>query len=97
MNAPYADVARDAFDPRQFPLFADAQYAEPGFPLHRFDPDTPIDWIWGLELGAGSPVLVASDLVFTSSASARIYRANSNGAACHGSLHQAIINAVCSN
>ncbi len=90
----YTDVARDAFDPRRFPLFAEMQYAQPGFPLRRFDPDADIDWIWGLDLASGAPVLVAFDLVFASSPSTRIYRANSNGAACHTSVHQAIVNGI---
>ena len=94
VKARYSDVARDALDPRRFPLFAEMQYAQPGFPLRRFDPDAHIDWIWGLDLASGAPVLVAFDLVFASSPSTRIYRANSNGAACHTSVHQAIVNGI---
>ena len=95
VNARYSDVAREALDPRSFPLFAEAQYAAPDFPLRRFDPDATSDWIWGLDVTSGAPVLVAFDLVFASSRSDRIYRANSNGAACHSDVRQAIVNGIC--
>jgi ribosomal protein S12 methylthiotransferase accessory factor len=95
VTARYTDIVGEALDPRLFPLFAEAQYAAPDFPLARFDPDTPIEWVWGLDLAAGTPILVAADLVFASRAPASIYQANSNGAACHASLPQAVVNGLC--
>ena len=92
--ARYSDVAGNALDPRLFPLFDDSQYAAPDFPLSRFDPDALTDWVWGLDVLKGRPLLVAADLVFGTRAPGRIYQANSNGAACHHSLVQAVLNGI---
>jgi thiazole/oxazole-forming peptide maturase SagD family component len=95
VQARFVDVAAEALDPRSFPLYADEQYDEPGFPLQRFDPKRSIEWVWGVDLTAGgAPVLVAADLVFGSRGAARLFHANSNGAACHSSLLHAAINAI---
>jgi thiazole/oxazole-forming peptide maturase SagD family component len=95
VNAPYFRVADQALDPRRIASYDDAQYDAPDFPLRRFDPDAPIDWIWGLDLVSDSPILVACDLVFGGERASTLYRANSNGAACHSSLRQAIVNGIC--
>ena len=95
VQARYSDIAADALDPRIFPLYAEEQYQEPGFPLQRFDPGACIPWVWGMDItAADTPVLVPADLVFGSSSGARIFRANSNGAACHSSLPHAVINGI---
>jgi len=90
----HADVSSNALDPRQFPLFAPEQYAIPGFGLLPFDPNAVIPWVWGMRLGAERPVLVPADLVYASASPTRIYRANSNGAACHSSFHEAVLNGI---
>lgn len=95
VNAPYAGVADQALDPRRIASYDGAQYDGPDFPLRRFDPNAPIDWIWGLDLATDSPILVACDLVFAGARTSALYRANSNGAACHSSLRQAIVNGMC--
>lgn len=93
--ARFTDIATQALDPRSFPLYAEEQYDEPGFPLQRFDPERRIDWVWGADLtGGGTPTLVAADLVFASRAAERIFRANSNGAACHSSMLHAVLNGI---
>jgi len=94
VQARLVDVASDALDPRGFPLHAERQYEDPGFPLRRFDPGATIPWLWAVDIATGSPVLVPLDLVYASSAPTRIYRANSNGAACHSSLRHAVINGI---
>lgn len=90
----FRDVRSHALDPRSFPLFADHQYLDPHFPLRRFDPDAVMRWLWGMNLSRNEPVLVAFDLIFGSESPLKIYRANSNGAACHSSLHHAILNGI---
>jgi len=95
VRARYSDIAADAFDPRSFLLYADWQYAQPGFSLQRFDSDQAIRWVSAVDLAAGRPVLVPFDLVYDDGAPAAIYRTNSNGAACHTNLRQAIVNAIC--
>jgi ribosomal protein S12 methylthiotransferase accessory factor YcaO len=47
-----------------------------------------------VDLGAKRPVFVPFDLVYNDGAATAIYRANSNGAACHTSPQQALINAI---
>ena len=95
VQARYVDISTEALDPRSLPLYADEQYAEPGFPLQRFDPEARIAWVWGVDISAaGSPVLVPADFVFRSRSTAPIFRANSNGAACHSSWRQAVINGI---
>jgi ribosomal protein S12 methylthiotransferase accessory factor len=91
----HAEVAADALDPRQFPLFAPEQYSSPGFALRPFDADAIIPWMWGIALGDDRPVLVPADFVHASVSPARIYRATSNGAACHSSFHHAVLNGMC--
>ena len=90
----YSEVAGHALDPRHLPLFAEEQYRLPGFPYRPFQPDDVIPWIWGMDVARGEPRLVPRDFVYGSSSDTRIYRATSNGAACHASFHHAIVNAL---
>jgi ribosomal protein S12 methylthiotransferase accessory factor len=92
-RARHAEIAADALDPREFPLYAEAQYAETGFPMRRFDPREEIDWLCGVSLVKEQPVWVPRELVFAAGPSA-LYRANSNGAACHSTLVHALLNAL---
>jgi len=46
------------------------------------------------DLASGRPTLVPFDFVYDDGSAAAIYRANSNGAACHGSARQALVNAI---
>ena len=94
VRAAYARLTVDAFDPRDFPLYADWQYAQPEFPVRRFDPEETIRWVAAVDMREQRPILVPHDLVYDDGAAAAIYRANSNGAACHTSLRQAIVNAI---
>jgi ribosomal protein S12 methylthiotransferase accessory factor len=89
----YGDLEPRALDPRSLPLYAPEQYDEPGFPLQRFSPHEPLRWIEGVSLEDGQPRLVPLDFVCSTSEPA-IYHATSSGAACHGSLSQAVVNAV---
>jgi len=90
----YADISADALDPRRFPLFAPEQYEDPEFALRPFDPSTLMSWVWGMRLGAERPVLVPADLVHATASPIRIYKANSNGAACHSRFHDAVLNGI---
>jgi thiazole/oxazole-forming peptide maturase SagD family component len=94
VQARYAAIAGDALDPRRFPLYADWQYREPGFGLRPFDPEDVLPWLWGVRIDDGRPVLIPRDLVYASASPGRIYRANSNGAACHSDYHRAVLNAI---
>lgn len=92
--ASYQAVAECALDPTTFPLYAAEQYAQRGFGPRKFDPGQRMDWIWGIRILDSEPVLVPLDLVFGNRAGSAIYRANSNGAACHSSFHHAVLGGI---
>ena len=91
VEASYQAVAEYALDPATFPLYAAEQYAQRGFGLRKFAPGQCIEWIWGVRISDSEPVLVPLDLVFGRRQGLRLYRANSNGGACHSSLHHAVL------
>jgi thiazole/oxazole-forming peptide maturase SagD family component len=92
--ASYQAVLGCALDPTTFPLYAADQYAQRGFGLRKFDPGQCIEWIWGIRISDSEPVLVPLDLVFGRRSGPRIYRANSNGAACHSTFHHAVLGGI---
>lgn len=94
VEAPFARLGADAFDPRELPLFADWQYAQPAIGVQPFDAERTIRWVGAVDLASGRPMLVPFDFVYDDGSMAAIYRANSNGAACHGSTRQALVNAI---
>jgi ribosomal protein S12 methylthiotransferase accessory factor len=86
-------VTAEAIDPRELPLYAEEQYADPDFPLCRFEPDAELRWLWGVRLETGAPVLVPRDVVYAAPPPT-IYHPTSNGAACHTSLPHAVRGAL---
>jgi ribosomal protein S12 methylthiotransferase accessory factor len=94
LAASYRAVAGCALDPTTFPLYAAEQYAQAGFGLRKFDPGQCLEWIWGVRISDSEPVLVPLDLVFARRRGPRLYPANSNGAACHSSLHHAVLGGI---
>lgn len=93
IRSTYEDVAHIAIDPRELPLFSDDQYREPGFPFRRFDPQGAMNWLWGVGIASGMPILVPADVINGPSMSS-IVQATSSGAACHSSLHHAVLNGL---
>jgi ribosomal protein S12 methylthiotransferase accessory factor len=91
VRASYKAVAGSALEPTTFPLYAAEQYARRGFGLRKFVPGQSIEWIWGVRITDSEPVLVPMDFVFGHRPCPRLYRANSNGAACHSSFHHAVL------
>ncbi len=89
--ASYQALDGCALDPMKFPLYSTEQYAQHGFGLRKFDPGQCIPWIWGIRISDSEPVLVPLDFVSGGRPGPRLYRANSNGAACHSSLHHAVL------
>jgi ribosomal protein S12 methylthiotransferase accessory factor len=94
VQASYREVAGGALDPAAFPLYAEDQYAERGFGVRKFDAGQPLEWIWGMRVADSQPLLVPKDLVYGRGDGARIYCANSNGAACHSSFHRAVLGGI---
>ncbi len=53
-----------ALDPATVILYSDEQYAQPGFPFVRFDPELPVRWVKGRDLSTDAPVLVPASLTY---------------------------------
>lgn len=85
-------VADHALAPHKVGLYSKEQYAQPDFTFEPFDPDLPIDWIWGYSLVRECPILVPESLAYYSSGfGAGFVQEGSNGCALGGSLEEAIL------
>ncbi|WP_135548261.1 TOMM precursor leader peptide-binding protein [Paenibacillus cymbidii] len=88
----YRHVAAHALDPTRVGVYAKEQYALQGFPFEPFDPDRPIDWVWGYSFGQERPLLVPELLAYCSLpfAGGHVHE-TTNGCALGGSLEEAIL------
>jgi len=88
----YRNLEKDALNPLKVGVHTEEQYAMPGFPFQKFDPDTPIDWVWGYSLIEERPILVPELLSYYSlgCGSAGFVYETSNGCALGGSREEAI-------
>jgi ribosomal protein S12 methylthiotransferase accessory factor len=87
----YRNLEDQALNPVKVGVHAKEQYARPGFPFKPFDPDRPIDWVWGYSLLEERPILVPQLLAYYSlgCGDGFVYE-TSNGCALGGSLEEAI-------
>jgi ribosomal protein S12 methylthiotransferase accessory factor len=88
----YRNVEEHALNPLEVGVHTDEQYAMPGFPFEKFDPDRRIDWVWGYSLIEERPILVPELLAYYSlgcDSSGFVYE-TSNGCALGGSREEAI-------
>lgn len=91
----YNRLAADALDPRTTGLYSQAQYRQPGFPFEPFDPDEPIEWVWGYSLTREKQVLVPRSLAYYSVNGGESWvNEGSNGCAIGGSLAEAILHGI---
>jgi ribosomal protein S12 methylthiotransferase accessory factor len=60
------DLAGAVLDPRQLPLYDEAQYGRRDFPFVRFDPSVAHPWVAGAWLDTQTPVWVPAILAFLS-------------------------------
>lgn len=87
----YRKLADQALDPVAVGLYRQEQYAQPDFPFEPFDPDRPLDWVWGYSLLQRRPLLVPECLAYYSlSYGDSFVQEGSNGCALGGSLEEAI-------
>jgi len=98
----FAELAREAMDPRRLIFFTEEQYDWPGFPYTRFDPGRPLSWVPGVSLIDGRQRLVPAVRVFTPYVAPcepeLLMQSTSTGAACQvdrdlallGALHECI-------
>lgn len=87
----FRNIAHQALNPVTVGVHANKQYNQPGFPFKPFDPDSPIDWVWGYSFLQERPILVPKWLAYYSLGCGRgfVYE-TSNGCALGGSLEEAI-------
>lgn len=64
IQASYHDVAGRALDPRELILFSDKQYADPAFPVERFDPGRKRAWVQGFDLMSRRDILVPASIAY---------------------------------
>ncbi|MCY9656507.1 TOMM precursor leader peptide-binding protein [Paenibacillus chondroitinus] len=88
-------IADQALDPFTVGLYSKKQYALPDFTFEPFDPDLPIDWVWGYSLVRDCPILVPESLAYYSSGfGGGFVQEGSNGCALGGSLEEAILHGI---
>ena len=89
----YNHLKNQALHPIEVGVHAKEQYERPGFPFTEFDPDTPIDWVWGYSFLQEHPILVPELLAYYSlgCGSRGFVYETSNGCALGGSLEEAIL------
>lgn len=88
----YNHLKNQALNPIEVGVHAKEQYERPGFPFTEFDPDRPIDWVWGYSFLQERPILVPQLLAYYSlgCGSRGFVYETSNGCALGGSLEEAI-------
>ncbi|MFC3884022.1 TOMM precursor leader peptide-binding protein [Bacillus songklensis] len=87
----FRNLEDQALNPIKVGVHAKEQYARPGFPFKQFDPDCPINWVWGYSFLQERPILVPELLAYYSLGCGKgfVYE-TSNGCALGGSLEEAI-------
>ncbi|WCK55100.1 TOMM precursor leader peptide-binding protein [Aneurinibacillus sp. Ricciae_BoGa-3] len=87
----FRNLAGQALNPVEVGVHAQEQYSKPGFPFKPFNPDEPIDWVWGYSFMQERPILVPELLAYYSLGCGNgfVYE-TSNGCALGGSLEEAI-------
>lgn len=87
----YRNLKDQALNPINVGVHAKDQYARPGFPFEQFNPDRPINWVWGYSFLQERPILVPELLAYYSLGCGNgfVYE-TSNGCALGGSLEEAI-------
>jgi ribosomal protein S12 methylthiotransferase accessory factor len=88
----YRNLANQALNPIKVGVHSKEQYELSGFPFKPFDPDRPIDWVWGYSFLQERPILVPKLLAYYSLGCGDdgfVYE-TSNGCALGGSLEEAI-------
>ncbi|MGM7636612.1 TOMM precursor leader peptide-binding protein [Bacillus sp. Hm123] len=91
----FNNLKDQALNPIGVGVHAKEQYAQPDFPFEQFNPDRPMNWVWGYSLLEERPILVPELLAYYSLGCGRgfVYE-TSNGCALGGSLEEAIFYSI---
>jgi ribosomal protein S12 methylthiotransferase accessory factor len=87
----------EVLSPAAFPLYAEAQYACPGFPYVRFDPGAAHPWVRAICLSTRQRVWVHAIMVYLSLSvrpANAVCQGSSNGLAAHLTWEEAALRAV---
>jgi ribosomal protein S12 methylthiotransferase accessory factor len=91
----YHHLENQALNPTRVGLHEKDQYEKPDFPFKPFNPDDPMNWVWGYSFLQERPILVPELLAYYSLGCGEgfVYE-TSNGCALGGSLEEAIFHAI---
>ena len=91
----YHHLKNIALNPISVGVHEADQYEKPHFPFKKFNPETPMDWVWGYSFLQERPILVPELLAYYSvSCGEGFVYETSNGCALGGSLEEAIFHAI---
>ena len=91
----YQHLKNIALNPISVGVHEADQYEKPHFPFKKFNPETPMDWVWGYSFLHERPILVPELLAYYSvSCGEGFVYETSNGCALGGSLEEAIFHAI---
>ena len=91
----YHHLEQQALNPTSVGVHETDQYEKPHFPFKKFNPDAPMDWVWGYSFLQERPILVPELLAYYSLSCGEGYvYETSNGCALGGSLEEAIFHAI---
>ena len=91
----YQHLKNIALNPISVGVHEADQYEKPHFPFKKFNPETPMDWVWGYSFLRERPILVPELLAYYSvSCGEGFVYETSNGCALGGSLEEAIFHAI---
>jgi ribosomal protein S12 methylthiotransferase accessory factor len=87
----FRNLSDRALNPLEVGVYSADQYAQADFPYRPFDPDLPMNWVWGYTFMQERPILVPEQLAYYSSGTGDGFvMEGSNGCALGGSLEEAI-------
>ena len=91
----YHHLQNIALNPISVGVHEEDQYDKPHFPFKKFNPETPMDWVWGYSFLQERPILVPELLAYYSvSCGEGFVYETSNGCALGGSLEEAVFHAI---
>lgn len=91
----YRNLKNKALNPTSVGLHEKDQYKKPHFPFKRFNPNEPMNWVWGYSFLQERPILIPELLAYYSLGNGEgfVYE-TSNGCALGGRLEEAIFHAI---
>lgn len=91
----YSRLHSAAMDPYKVGFHAKEMYEQPDYPFTPFDPDSPMEWVWGYSFLQERPILVPGLLAYYSPGYGGGFAYEiSNGCAIGGSLEEAILHGI---